>query len=138
MLLSSIVLALAAAAAQPAAKPAPKDLITVQVEVAPATAAGAQAWGKELRTALEARSDEFRVAKPHETASLVVRIESVLPGPQAGSSVMNGALVQGGQTRPFSLNYVGEIQPQAEKLARNLHKLADQAKAGSATTTPKK
>ncbi len=137
MLLSSIAVVLVAAATQPAAKPAPKDLMTVQVEVAPGTAAGAQAWGKALRTALEARSGEFRLVKPAETASLVVRVESVVPGPQAGSSVMNGALVQGGQARPFSLNYTGDIPPQAEKLARNLRKLADQGKAAPPPAVPK-
>lgn len=137
MLLSSIAVVLATVAAQPAAKPASRDVMTVQVEVAPGTAAGAQAWGKELRTALEARGDEFRVVKPRETASLVVRIESIMPGPQAGSSVMNGVLVQGGQTRPFSLNYTGDIPPQAEKLARNLRKLVEQAKASPPAAAPK-
>lgn len=138
MLLTSIALALViAAAAPPAAKPAAKNVMTVQVEVAPGTAAGAQAWGKELRTALEARTDEFRLAKPGETAALVVRIDSVVPG-QGASSVMNGTLVQGGKSRPFSLNYPGEIRPQAEKLARNLRKLAEQAKAEPPAAAPKK
>src|SRR5512143_3435409 len=137
MLLTSITLALVtAAAAQPAAKPSAKGVMTVQVEVTPGTGGGAQAWGKELRAALEARTDEFRFAKPGETAALVVRIESVVPG-QGGSSVMNGALVQGGQSRPFSLNYPGEVRPQAEKLARGLRKLAEQAKA-EPSTPPKK
>jgi hypothetical protein len=135
MLLTAISLALVITA-QPAAKPAAKGVMTVQVEVAPGTAGGAQTWGKELRSALEARKDEFRLAKPGETAALVVRIDSVVPG-QGGSSVMNGALVQGGQPRPFSLNYPGEIRPQAEKLARGLRKLAEQAKAGPAAP-PKK
>jgi hypothetical protein len=135
MLLTSITLALVTAA-QPAAKPAAKGVMTVQVEVAQGTAGGAQAWGKELRAALEARTDEFRLAKPGETAALVVRIDSVVAG-QGGSSVMNGALVQGGQARPFNLSYPGEIRPQAEKLARGLRKLAEQAKAGPATP-PKK
>ena len=40
-----------------------------------------QAWAKELRAALEARKDEFRLAKPGETAELVVRIDSVGEGP---------------------------------------------------------
>jgi hypothetical protein len=136
MLLTSITLVLVTAAAQPAAKPPTKGVMTVQVEVAPGTGGGAQAWGKELRTALEARTDEFRFAKPGEKAALVVRIDSVVPG-QAGSSVMNGALVQGGQPRPFTLNYPGEIRPQAEKLARGLRKLAEQAKA-EPSTPPKK
>jgi len=138
MLLTSITLALVtAAAAPPAGKPAPKGVISVQVEVASGTAAGAQAWGKELRTALEARADEFRLAKPGETAALVVRIDSVVPG-QGASSVMNGTLVQGGQSRPFSLNYPGEIRPQAERLARKLRTLAEQTKAGPPAAAPKK
>lgn len=137
MLLSPIALALVAAAAQPAAKPAETGAITVQVEVAQGTASAAQAWGKELRTALEARRDEFRVVKPGEKASLVVRIESVVPG-QGASSVLNGVLVQGGQSRPFNLNYPGEVRPQAEKLARSLRKLAEQSRPAPPAATPKK
>ena len=45
---------------------------------------------------------------------------------------MNGALVLGKSARPFNLSYPGEMAPQAEKLARNLRKLADQMKAAPA------
>jgi hypothetical protein len=86
-----------------------------------------QAWVKELRTALEARKDEFRLAKVDETAELVVRIDSLGKG-QDDLRVMNGSLLMGKVSRPFNLSYPGEVAPHAEKLARNLRKYADQMK----------
>ena len=91
-------------------------------------AAGVQAWVKELRAALETRRDEFRLAKKGETAELVVRIDSLGKG-QNDLQVMNGALLMGKSSHPFNLSYPGEVAPQAEKLARNLRKYADQMKA---------
>jgi hypothetical protein len=118
-------------AAQPAAAPAAATAkvapMTVQVQAATGADAGVQAWVKELRAALEARKDEFRLAKKGETAQLVVRIDSTGKG-QGDLQVMNGALVIGKDSRPFNLSYPGEVTPQAEKLARNLRKLADQMK----------
>jgi hypothetical protein len=87
-----------------------------------------QAWAKELRAALDQRKDEFRPAKPGEAAELVVRIDSVAAG-AGGAQVMNGALVMGKNARPFNLSYPGEPAPQAEKLARNLRKYAEQMAA---------
>jgi len=119
---------LAALLAAPAL--APVKPMAVQVETAAKADAGAQAWAKELRTALEARKDEFRVVKPGETAELVVRIDSVATtAPDA--SVMNGALVMGKTPKPFSLSYAGPSAAQAEKLARNLRRLADQMKSAA-------
>ena len=92
--------------------------------------AGVQAWVKELRAALETRKDEFRLTKKDETAELVVRIDSVGKS-QNDLQVMNGAFLMGKSSRPFNLSYPGEVAPQAEKLARNLRKYADQMK-----TTP--
>ena len=128
----ALVSLFAAPAAAPQAKAAPAKVVpmTVQVQAAANPDAGVQAWVKELRAALGARKDEFRVVKPGEAAELVVRIDSVAGG-QADASVMNGALVMGKTTRPFNLSYAGETAPQAEKLARNLRKLADQMKAAA-------
>jgi len=121
---------LAALLAAPAPAPAKAAPMAVQVETAARADAGAQAWAKELRAALEARKDEFRAAKPGEATELVVRIDSVTKGaPEA--SVMNGALVMGKATKPFSLSYAGPSAAQAEKLARNLRRLADQMKAAA-------
>lgn len=125
-------LALAALlASQAPAVPAKAVPMSVEVRTAAKTEAPVQAWAKELRSALDQRTDEFRRAKPGESAELVVRIESVVPGPD-GAQAMNGALVLGKSTRPFNLSYTGEAAPQAEKLARNLRKLADQMKAAPA------
>jgi hypothetical protein len=128
----AVVALLAAQAPAPPAPAAPVKVVpmTVQVESAATADAGTQAWVKELRAALGARKDEFRVVKPGEAAELVVRVDSVARG-QADASVMNGALVVGKATRPFNLSYAGETAPQAEKLARNLRKLADQMKAAA-------
>jgi hypothetical protein len=121
------VLAEAPAATAPATT-ATAIPMTVQVTTAAKADAGAQAWVKELRAALEARRDEFRLAKPGETPELVVRIDSVVQA-QGDTQVMNGALVMGKTPHAFNLSYKGEVAPQAEKLARNLRKVADQKKA---------
>ena len=121
----------AAAAQAPAAAPAKTAPMSVQVEAAAKADAGVQAWVKELRAALEARKDEFRPAKKGETAELVVRIDSVGKG-QNDLQVMAGTLLMGKSSHPFNLSYPGEVAPQAETLARNLRKYADQMKAAPA------
>lgn len=121
-----------AAAAQPAvaapAKPAP---MSVQVQAAAGADAGAQAWVKELSTALAARKDEFRLAKDGETAEFVVRIDSLAKG-QNDLHVVNGAFLIGKGSHPFNLTYPGDVAAQAEKLARNLRKYADRLKTSPA------
>ena len=124
-MLTALVVALLAAPATAPLKP-----MAVQVETAAKADAGTQAWAKELRTALEARKDEFRVVKPGETAELVVRIDSVAKT-ATDASVMNGALAVGKTAKPFSLSYAGPSAVQAEKLARNLRRLADQMKSAA-------
>jgi hypothetical protein len=122
-----------AALVVPQAPAVPAKAVSMAVEVRTAANAPApvKAWAKELRTALDQRKDEFRRAKPGEAAELVVRIDSVAPG-SGGVQVLNGALVMGKSSRPFNLSYPGEVAPQAEKLARNLRKLADQMKVAPA------
>ena len=129
--LASLFVAQAAAAQTPAAAAAKVAPMTVQVQAAAGADAGVQAWVKELRTALETRKDEFRLAKKGETAELVVRIDSVGKG-QNDLQVMNGTLLIGKGSHPFNLSYPGEVAPQAEKLARNLRKYADQLKTAPA------
>jgi len=124
--LASLFAAQAAATQAPAVSPRVAPM-SVQVRAADAADAGVQAWVKELRTALEARKDEFRLAKVDETAELVVRIDSLGKG-QDDQRVMNGSLLMGKVSRPFNLSYPGEVAPHAEKLARNLRKYADQMK----------
>ena len=127
-----VILALAALVApQSPAAPAKAAPMTFQVRTAAKADAPAQDWAKELRTALGQRKDEFRPAKPGETAELVVRVDSVVPGAD-GSHLLNGALVMGEKARPFNLSYPGEVEPQAQKLARNLRKYAEQMKPAAA------
>ena len=121
----------ATAAQTPAAARAEIAPMSVQVEAAARADAGVQAWVKELRAALEARKDEFRLTKKGETAELVVRIDSLGKG-QNDLQVMVGTLLMGKSSHPFNLSYPGEVAPQAEKLARNLRKYADQMKAAPA------
>lgn len=130
-MLATLVLASALIAQAPASAPAKVVPMTVQVQAAPAADALVQAWVSELRTALEARKDEFRIAKKGEAPELVVRIDSVGKGPTDGK-VLNGTLVVGNGSHPFNLSYPGEVALQAEKLARNLRKYADQLKAAPA------
>jgi hypothetical protein len=125
-MLATLALAVLLAPQPPAAaQPAP---MTGEVRAAAKADAPVQAWAKELRAALDRRKDEFRPAKPGESAQLVVRIDSVVPG-VGGAQVMSGALVMGKSPRPFNLSYTGAVAPQAEKLARNLRNLAEPTKA---------
>jgi hypothetical protein len=130
-MLATLVLA-AAFVAQAPAPASPKAVpMSVQVHAAASADAAAQAWATELRTALEARKDEFRAARKGETPELVVRIDSVGKGAGDGK-VMNGTLLIGKSSHPFNLSYPGDPSPQAEKLARNLRKYVDQLKASAA------
>jgi len=129
--LVSVFAAQAATVQPPAATPAKVAPMSVQVEAAAKADAGVQAWVKELRAALEARKDEFRLAKKGETPDLVVRIDSVGKG-QNDLQVMVGTLLMAKSSHPFNLSYPGETAPQAELLARNLRKYADQMKAAPA------
>jgi hypothetical protein len=131
LVLASTFAAQAGAVQAPAAAPKVTPM-TVQVQASDGTGAGVQAWAKELRDALEARKDEFRIAKKGETPDLVVRIDSLGKG-QNDVEVMNGTLLIGKGSHPFNLSYSGEVAPQAEKLARNLRKYAGQLKAAPGT-----
>lgn len=131
---TTVVLATLLAAQTPAGAPpaGPAKVVPMAVQVqAPANAdTGAEAWVRELRTALGTRKDEFRLLKPGESGELLIRIDSVARG-QGDNRVLNAALVMGKMTRPFNLTYSGEIVPQAEKLAGKLRSFADQMKAAA-------
>lgn len=139
MLLNSlaVLLAFASAFTEPQAaapRPAPAKpaaVMTVAVEVAPSAGAAGQLWGQELRNALEPRRDEFRLARKGEKAELVVRIDSVAATPRGGS-VMNGSLAIAARVHPFNVSYPGEARPQADALARNLRRFAEQVKSAPA------
>jgi hypothetical protein len=133
-MLATLVLTLVGVqAATPQAAPAPAkpSPVSVQVQAAPGADAGVKTWVKELRTALEARKDEFRLVKSGETAEFVVRIDSLAKG-QNDLNVVNGAFLVGKGSHAFNLSYPGEVAPQAEKLARNLRKYAEQMAATAA------
>ncbi|HSD67283.1 MAG TPA: hypothetical protein VLF95_11310 [Vicinamibacteria bacterium] len=129
MNLATIALAVLFPAQAPAA-PAKVVPMVVEVRTAPKAAAGVQAWAKELRAALDTRKEEFRAAKPGETPEFVVRIDSVGRG-QGSTEVLNGAFILGHATRPFTYSFA-DVRSEAEKLARNLRKYADQMRAASA------
>ena len=128
----ALVLAAQAATTGPPPAAAVKKTapMTFQVQADAKGGAAAKAWADELRTAVHARKDEFRPAKPGEKPDVLVRVDSVAPVAN-GASVMNGALVVGGTPHPFNLSYKGPSAPQTEALARNLRKYAEQM-----TTSP--
>jgi hypothetical protein len=126
----AVLAAQVAYAAPPATSPPKPHVMVVQVDAAAGGGTEVEAWARELRTALAARKDEFRLAKRGEKAELTVRIDSVAKG-EGDTHSMNGALAMGKTTKPFNLTYPGEVGPQAQALARNLRKLADQMKTGS-------
>jgi len=101
--------------------------IAVRVELPATPTPELREWGRELRAALGARKDEFRVVPDEAKAELVVRLDSI--GPAAdGTPTLNAALVRGGKVRPFSYTF-GDVKADAAKLARNLRRLADQGAA---------
>ena len=112
------------------AAPAKAVPMAVQVQAAASGDATVRTWAKELRAALEARKDEFRLATKAETAELVVRVDS-LGKAQDGTPVLNAALVLGKTTRPFAYGFT-DVKVQAQALARNLRKFADQMKTAPA------
>ena len=126
----ALVLVAQTAATGPAPAAAAKKLVpmTFQVVADARGGAAAKAWADELRTAVEARKDEFRSSRPGEKPDVLVRVDSVAPVAN-GANVMNGALVVGGTPHPFNLSYRGPSSPQTDKLARNLRSLAEQMKA---------
>ena len=128
--LASLFAAPAVAAQAPVAAPAKVAPMSVQVQAAAGADAGVQAWVKELRAALEARKDEFRLAKAGEKPELLVRVDSVGKA-QDGTPVLNGALLLGKTTRQFAYGFT-DVKAQAQVLARNLRKFADQMKTAPA------
>ena len=128
--LVSLFAAPAVAAQAPVAAPAKVAPMSVQVQAPAGADAGVQAWVKELRAALEARKDEFRLAKAGEKPELLVRVDFVGKA-QDGTPVLNGALLLGKTTRQFAYGFT-DVRVEAEKLARNLRKFADQMKTAPA------
>jgi hypothetical protein len=129
LVLASLFALQSPAAPAPAA-PAKVVPLTVQVEADPKADATVQAWAKELRTALGERKDEFRLALPAEKPEFLVRIDSIGKG-EGGTPILNGALVLGKTTRPFAYSFT-DVKTQAQALARNLRKYADQMKTAPA------
>lgn len=142
MLLTTFVLALAPLAAQaagaspatPAKSGASGKVMSVDVQAAGSAPEPVRTWVQELKTALTARHDEFRLVRAPQKAELVVKIDSVTPASN-GRSVMSGAILVAARARPFNLTYSGPSAPQAEKLARHLRALAEQP---AATPAPAK
>jgi len=120
-------LALAALLPGQAAAAPPKVVpMTVEVRTAPKAPAELETWAKELRAALEARKQEFRLVKPGQ-AEFVVQLDSIAKRPE-GTRVLNGSFaVRGGKPRPFNYGFT-DVKTEAEKLARNLRGYADQMK----------
>jgi hypothetical protein len=124
-----VTLALAALfPAQAAAAPAKAAPMTVEVRTAPKARPEVESWAKELRTALAARKQEFRLAKPGEKAEFVVQLDSIGTRPD-GTPMLNGSLaLANGKPRPFNYGFI-DMKADAEKLARNLRGYAEQMKA---------
>jgi hypothetical protein len=129
MTLATLALAALFPAPAPAA-PAKLVPMTVDVRTEAKADAAVQAWAKELRAALGARKDEFRLSGPGETPEFVVRIDSI-GRREDGTPVLNGSFVLGKAQRSFNYGFT-DVRAEAEKLARYLRKYADQMKAAPA------
>lgn len=110
-----------------AGSPAQAVPITVKVELPAKAGPELSGWADELRTALGARKDEFRVVPAAARADVVVRLDAIEPAAE-GVSTLKAALVRDGKARPFTYTF-GDVKKDAEKLARNLRRLAEQAAA---------
>ena len=127
MTLVTLALAALLPAQTAPAKPAP---MSVEVRTAPKAGADVVNWAKELRAALAARTQEFRLAKPGERAEFVVQLDSIGKRPD-GTPVLNGSFALGsGKPRPFNYGFT-DMKTEAEKLARNLRGYAEQMKAAA-------
>ena len=128
-----VTLALAAllpAQATAPRKAAPVPAMSVDVRTAPKAGADVEDWAKELRAALAARPQEFRVAKPGEKPEFVVLLDSI--GKRTdGTPVLSGSFALGsGKPRPFNYGFT-DVKAEAAKLARNLRGYAEQMKAAT-------
>ena len=127
MILATLALS-ALLPAQAAAAPPKVVPMTVEVRTAPKAGAEVESWAKELRAALGARKEDFRLAKAGEKAQFVVLLDSIGKRPD-GTPVLNGSFALGNaKPRPFSYGFT-DVRTEAEKLARNLRGYADQMKA---------
>jgi hypothetical protein len=111
-----------------ASKPAP---MSVGVETSATGGPAVEDWAKELRAALGARKDEFRLLTPKEKPELVVRLDSVGKSRDGATPMLTGTLMLGAANRPFTYTFTN-VHAEAEKLARNLRGVADKMKAGTA------
>jgi hypothetical protein len=99
------------------------------------------AWAEALAAAIEAGHGDLALVPTPEEARLVVMIEGVDSGAPAGQAppgegeafVVRGSLIIGDDARDFDLAYRGDMVPQAEALARNLPRFAQEAASGGAT-----
>ena len=123
---------LALAALLPAqTAPAKAAPMSIEVRTAPKAGADVVDWAKELRAALAARTQEFRLAKPGEKPEFVVQLDSIAARTD-GTPVLNGSFAVGsGKPRPFNYGFT-DVKVEAEKLARNLRGYAEQMKAAAA------
>ena len=121
-----------------AATPQPE---TVHILVAGPESPEVEAWVEALTAAIEAGHGNLALVPTPEEATSVVMIEGIDPGAPAGQEpagegeafVVRGSLVIGDDARDFSLAYRGDVRPQAEALARNLPRFAQEAASGGAT-----
>ena len=112
--------------AKPAA-PAKASPMAVRVDASAQGGPAVEEWAKELRAALGARKDEFKLATANEKAELVARLDSVAAG-TAGNQVLKGELALGEAKRPFTYTFTN-VRADAEKLARGMRSVADQMRA---------
>jgi len=125
-------------AAAPEATP---ERATVHVRVAGPRSPEVEAWAEHLTAAIVAGQGDLVLVSTPEEAGAVVLIEGVETGVEASPEPagegpiyrMRGSLIIGDDARAFSLSYRGEVRAQAEALARNLPRFAQEAAAGGAT-----
>jgi hypothetical protein len=96
-----------------------------------------EAWARELGAAIAAGHGGLVMSESADDARVVVRIDAVEtnarvnPEPPGDGEIllMRGAILDGENSRAFSLAYRGSARPQAEALARNLRRFAAEQQA---------
>jgi hypothetical protein len=129
--------------ATPGPSASPVAPLAVHIALVEGASSSAMGWARTLEEAVTERRGDLQLVADAAAAVVVVRVAAVEPVREEGGAsgegeamVVRGALVVGTATpRNFNLTYRGAARVQADALARNLRRLAEETKQLSSGTT---